>query len=136
MMLVHRSGDKNQTFASAEVINQIFITHNMQPEFRNWEERLEVDLLYDNEREYYFNFDFDAMLRGDAAARATYYKTRFDTASLTPNDIKRKEGESPYNTEESNLTYVQSGTMPAKMAGQQNLPVKPVESKPKVEVKP
>lgn len=120
MMLIHRSGDKNQTFASAEIIMQMFVTLSMQPEFENWEQRLKKDLLYDSEQDYYFKFDFDELMRGDSAARATYLKSRFDTASLTPNDIKRKEGESPYDNEESNQTYLGSGMMPAKMAGMRN----------------
>lgn len=132
LMLIHRSGDKNQTFASAEVINQMFITYNMQPEFECWEQRLKKDLLHESEKgDYYFNFDFDAIMRGDSAARASYYKARFDTASLTPNDIKRKEGENAYDNEESNQTYLVSGMMPAKLAG------KPVEpAKPAVPEKP
>lgn len=120
MMLIHRSGDKNQTFASAEVINQIFITHNMQPEFENWEQRLKVDLLYDSEDNYYFNFDFSAMIRGDMAAQAAYAKARFDTASWSPNDIRRNQGESPDPRPESNEVYIHSGALPAKMAGQYN----------------
>lgn len=132
MMLIHRSGDKNQTFASAEVVMQMFVTLSMQPDFENWEQRLKVDLLYDSEQEYYFKFDFDELMRGDSAARAAYYKARFQSASLTPNDIKRKEGETPYDNEESNLTYVGSGTLPAKLTGLQNKPVvepKQIESK-------
>lgn len=142
MMLIHRSGDKNQTFASAEVVMQMFVTLSMQPDFINWEQRLKKDLFYDSEQDYYAKFDFDELMRGDSAARAAYYKARFGTGSLTPNDIKRKEGESPYNNEESNLTYVEPGVVPAKLAGQQNQPAK-VErdvilnknDKPKEEVK-
>jgi HK97 family phage portal protein len=127
MMLIHRSGDKNQTFASAEIINQMFITHNMQPHFVNWEQRLNEDLLYDSERsKYYFNFNIDEIMRGDSVARAAYYNSRFQTASLTPNDIKRKEGETPYDNNESDATYLQSGMLPAKLAGQQAQPVKPI----------
>ena len=74
MMLIHRSGDKNQTFASAEVIMQMFISLNMQPEFENWEQRLKTDLLYDSESTYYFNFDFNALMRGDMKAQAEYNK--------------------------------------------------------------
>jgi HK97 family phage portal protein len=128
MMLIHRSGDKNQTFASAEVIMQMFISLNMQPEFENWEQRLKVDLLYDSEQDYYFNFDFNALMRGDMAAQAAYNKSRFETGSWSPNDIRVNSGESPRNDEESNTTYVQSGIVPAKLAGRQNQPVdKPKE---------
>ena len=132
MMLIHRSGDKNQTFASAEVINQMFITHNMQPEFVNWEQRLKFDLLYDSEQDYYFDFDFSAMMRGDMVAQGQYNKARFETGSWTPNDIRRNAGESPIDKPEANELYVQSGTLPAKLAGQQNQPSQPA----KPEVKP
>jgi HK97 family phage portal protein len=125
MMLIHRSGDKNQTFASAEVIMQMFISLNMQPEFENWEQRLKSDLLYDSESEYYFNFDFNALMRGDMAAQAAYNKSRFETGSWTPNDIRRNSGESPIDKPEANELYVQSGIVPAKLAGQQTNPTKP-----------
>jgi phage portal protein BeeE len=126
MMLIHRSGDKNQTFASAEVILQMFISLNMQPEFENWEQRLKTDLLYDSESAYYFNFDFNALMRGDKKAQAAYDKSRFQTGSWTPNDIRRNSGESPIDKPEADELYVQSGTMPARLAGKENQPVKPV----------
>lgn len=133
MMLIHRSGDKNQTFASAEVIMQMFISLNMQPEFENWEQRLKESLLLSYEQDYYFNFDFNALMRGDMAAQAAYNKSRFETGSWTPNDIRRNSGETPIDKPESNETYVQSGIVPARLAGQQNQPVKP--EVPKVEDK-
>lgn len=130
MMLIHRSGDKNQTFASAEVVMQMFITLNMQPEFENWEQRLKADLLYESESDYYFNFDFDALMRGDSAARASYYQARLGTSSLTPNDIKRKEGESPYmNKPECDEVYLASGIMPTKLAGKKQEAVDKPETK-------
>lgn len=132
MMLIHRSGDKNQTFASAEVIMQMFITLNMQPDFENFEQRLKVDLLYDSEQDYYFNFDFDELMRGDTAARASYYQARLNTGSLTPNDIKRKEGESPYSMEECDAVYIGSGIQAAKNVLN---PPEPA-AKPEVKVEP
>ena len=130
MMLIHRSGDKNQTFASAEVVMQMFITLNMQPEFENWEQRLKVDLMYDSEKDYYFNFDFNALMRGDMAAQAAYNKSRFETASWSPNDIRRNSGESPDNRPESDEVFVPSGIFPARLAGSQfNKVVEPKEPK-------
>lgn len=40
-------------------------------------------------------FDVTGLLRGDHAARATYYQARFNTASITPNEIRAAEGEAP-----------------------------------------
>jgi HK97 family phage portal protein len=134
LMLIHRSGDKNQTFASAEVLLQMFVTMNMQPEFENWEQRMKVDLLYDSERDYYFSFDFNALMRGDMTAQASYNKSRFETGSWTPNDIRKNSGESPIDKPEANELYVQSGIVPARLAGQQNQPVKP-DAKVKVKTK-
>ena len=136
MMLIHRSGDKNQTFASAEVVNQMFITHNMQPEFVNWEQRMQTDLLYESEQDYYFDFDFKEMMRGDMAAQGAYNKSRFDTGSWTPNDIRVNSGESPIDKPEANELYVQSGALPAKLAGLQNKPQEPAKPNEKLGDKP
>jgi HK97 family phage portal protein len=128
LILINRSGDKNQTYASAEQIISIFITHMMYPEFVNWEQCLNKDLLYDSEKStHYFDFDFDEMLRGDTKARAEYLLKRFQMASMSPDEIKIYEGENPTGTPEGKKYYLQSGMMPVEMAGKQiaNQSVKP-----------
>jgi HK97 family phage portal protein len=49
--------------------------------------------------------DLTALLRGDMQARANYYKTRFDIASLTPDEIREREGDNPYPGEVGNTAY-------------------------------
>lgn len=124
MILINRSGDKNQTFASAEQIISIFINHQMAPDFVCWEQVLNKDLLYASERnEYYCDFDFSALLRGDTKARAEYLLKRFQTASITPDEIRVSEGGSPTGTPEGKKYYLQSGMLPVDMAGKMNSPV-------------
>lgn len=129
LMLINRSGDKNQTFASAELINQIFVTHMMHPDLVCWEQVLNKDLLYDWERkEYFCSFDFDEMLRGDTKARAEYLTKRFGMASMSPDEVRIYEGENPTGTEEGKKFYLQSGMVPVEMASQ--VPTKLPETKP------
>lgn len=127
LILINRSGDKNQTYASAEQIISIFITHMMAPDFINWEQTLNSDMLYDSEKStYYFDFNFDFMLRGDTKARGEYLLRRFEMASMSPDDVRIYEGENPTGTEEGKKYYLQSGMLPVDMAGKQNVqqPVK------------
>lgn len=120
LILINRSGDKNQTYASAEQIISIFITHMMAPEFVNWEQTLNSDMLYDSEKfKYYFDFDFDFMLRGDTKARAEYLMKMFQMGSMSPDQIRVYEGMNPTGTEEGKKYYLQSGMMPIAMAGKQ-----------------
>jgi HK97 family phage portal protein len=71
-----------------------FVTYTLRP----WIERLEeawsrhMLLFQPNVR---IGFNVDGLLRGDHAARSEYYKTRFMTASMSPNDIAKAEGEPP-----------------------------------------
>ena len=94
----------------------------MWPNVRRWEGALERDLLYPSEVGVIdIDFDMDALMRGDVAARATYLKNRFDMASITPDGVRLYEGENPTGTEEGKQYYLQSGMMPVKMAGQKPL---------------
>lgn len=133
MVLIHRSGDKNQTFASSEVIKSIFVDFTVNPDCTNWEQTLIKTLLYDSEKSKYFiEFDLKALMRGDTSARTKYLKGRFETGSMSPDDIRRYEGEAPTGTEEGKLYYAGPGTMPLKMAGQQTSSI--VKPKPEEEL--
>ena len=118
LILINRMGDKSLTKgASAEVI-KMFIDFQMAPDFVCWEQTLNKDLLYESEkRKYYIDFDFGALLRGDPEARSAYLQKRFETASITPNEIRLSEGESPTDTEEGDMYFLQSGMVPVHMAG-------------------
>lgn len=82
------------TFTNIEHQGIEFVTDTMLPWYVNWEQELGVQLLLEAEQdEYYFEFNVDGLLRGDAKTRAEYYGKRFATASMSPNDIRRAENE-------------------------------------------
>jgi len=116
-MLGH-SGDKNSTFASSENFFMSFVRNTMTPNCTRWEQALERDLFYPSEiGDYCIDFEMDEMMRGDAQARAQYLKARFEMASMSPDEIRSYEGENPTGTEEGKKYYLQSGMLPADMAG-------------------
>ncbi len=121
LVLINRSGDKNQTFASAEQIISMFVTHQMNPEFTNYEQEMGRTLLYPSEQgEYYIEFDVDGIMRGDSAARANFYKSLFGTASITIDEIRAKEHMSPLPNGEGKKVYILNQMIPLEEAGQQS----------------
>jgi len=124
-------GDKAPTYASAEQFFMSFKVHTMSPIVSRWEGASERSLLFPGEvGNTIVDFDMDSMMRGDATARAAYLLARFGMASITPDGICLYEGENPTGTEEGKKLYLQSGMMPANMAGQ-----KPLAPQPAKEVK-
>ena len=118
LMLINRSGDKNQTFASAEQIFTLFATIQMNPHYTNWEQQLGESLLYPSERdEFYFDFDTDAIMRGDSTARANFYNALFKTAAITPDEIRAKEHMSPLEAGQGKKVYILNQYVPIEMAG-------------------
>lgn len=118
-------GDKAPTYASAEQFFMSFKVHTIAPNVSCWEGDMDRTLLYPSEEgKIEIDFDMDSMLRGDAAARAAYLKARFEMASITPDGVCLYEGENPTGTEEGKQLYLQSGMLPARLAGQKPLPSK------------
>jgi HK97 family phage portal protein len=93
--------DKTSTYASAEQFFIAHVVHSLGPWIERWEQAITRDLLTEKElREGYFaKFSVQALLRGDAAARAAYYKASLGTASSpgwnSPNDVRRLEDQDP-----------------------------------------
>jgi len=76
-----------------------FWTGTMLPYAELWEAGIEYTLLgqglpgADDLLEP--EFDMDRMMRGDAAARSAYYASRTQWGSLTPNEVREREGDQP-----------------------------------------
>ena len=118
LMLINRSGDKNQTFASAEQILSMFVTLQMNPHYVMWEQQLKKTLLSPSEyNRYYFDFDTDAIMRGDAKSRSEYYKNMFSVAGITPDEIRSKEHMSPLENGAGKKPYILNQMIPLEMAG-------------------
>ena len=111
-------GDKAPTYASSEQFFILFKVITMQPNVKCWEDSMERDLLYPSEiNNIKIDFDLDTIMRGDAAARMTYLKGRFETASITPRGIQLFEQENPSSEEGADKLYIMSNMVPLKDAG-------------------
>lgn len=93
----HKIGDlEKATFSNIEHQSIDFVVSTMMPWFVLWEQWLKKQLLSESDKKKYdFKFVVTALLRGDAATRASYYNTRFQIGSLSPNDIRELEEQNP-----------------------------------------
>lgn len=128
LILIGHSGDKNSTYASAEQLMQSFMTYTMGPWIVAWEQCMCDKLLYwqTSEKDYYIDFDVSAIMRGDSAARSAYYKARFELGSMSPDEIRAKEGDSPIADGSGKKYYLMTNLLPLDMIGKE---IKPVSQK-------
>jgi HK97 family phage portal protein len=91
----HLVGDlERATFANIEQQSLEFVTYTLTPYAESAEASIEYSLLGDDEG-LDPEFDLSRFLRGDQAARSTFYKGLFGVGALSPNDIRIREGENP-----------------------------------------
>lgn len=105
-----------------------FLTDTMLPHFTNWVQELSVQLMTEDEQdEYFFEFMEVALLKGDAKTRGEYIGKRFNTGSLSPDDIREIENENPIGADKGGDRYfVPANLMPLdrvdEMAGKDRSP--------------
>lgn len=87
--------DKTATYASAEQMFLAHVIHTLLPWYTRIEQSANVNLLSEAEREqgYYLKFLPNALMRGAAADRASFYSTALGsgghgTAWMTPNEVR------------------------------------------------
>lgn len=85
------------TFSNIEQQAIDFVVSSLVPWLVRIEQSISRDLFSaaDRKRGYFAEFNVMGLLRGDATARANYYKARFETGSITPNQIRALENENP-----------------------------------------
>ena len=118
---VHKLSNLSRaTFNNIEHMSQEFVTDTLLPIVRRREQELERKLLSPSERgKLQIRYNLDSRLRGDSKARAELYTARFNTASITPNEIREKEDENPI--EGGDKRYVPANMIDA------NLPPTPLQ---------
>lgn len=93
-----------------------FATHTIRPWLTRIEKRINMQLFGPREAtSYYAEFNMDALLRGDAASRATFYSSMRNIGVLNANEIRAKENMNPYSGGERYL--VQGAMIPVEQAG-------------------
>lgn len=105
--VLSKGGD---TYNNTEHRNLQFLQTTLLPYIRRIEQSLNSCLLTRAERrEYYIEFDFNGLLRGDMKTRSEYYRNMRNIAGITVNEMREKE----------NLPRVEGGDdlhMPLNMA--------------------
>lgn len=74
-----------------------FLTDCMMPHFVRWEMALNTQLLtVDEQKEYFFKFDVDDILRADMKSRFEAYASAVTSRIFNPNECREKEDMNPY----------------------------------------
>ena len=83
--------EKSTTWGSG--IEQLligFVIYTLMPWIVAWEQAITRDLIVAPEA-YFPKFNLNALLRGDSAQRATFYKTMVGLHAMTPNEVRERE---------------------------------------------
>ncbi len=106
------------TFSNIEEMNQEYVTYTLTPWLKRWEQTCNRKLLLPFEKQiFFFEFLLNALLRGNSASRAAYFKERFYLGSMSPNDIREYENENPIEDDGADKYYIQQNMIPMELAG-------------------
>jgi len=83
-----------------------FVTDTVVPNVERIEQQFKAKLFFEDELDYFVDMDVDYLLRGQSDKRAAYYAQRFQVGSITPNQIRQREGENPETDEFMNKYYL------------------------------
>ncbi|VVG70934.1 phage portal protein [Pandoraea apista] len=81
------------TFSNIEQLSLEFVKYTLTPWIRRWEQRMNLTLLSQAERErgLYLKFNLDALLRADIKSRYESYKIGLESRILNANECREKE---------------------------------------------
>lgn len=97
------------TFNNVEQLGINFVQYSLIPWLRVWEQAVWQKLLTPDEQESLFvEHNVDALLRGDVAARATFYQSMTAAALMTRNECRKYENLPPV---EGGDTFLVQGAM-------------------------
>lgn len=88
-------GDLSRSnFANIEQQSIDFVQHTLLPWLRRFESAFSRDLLVDDDK-HFAEFDTRGLMRGDAAARASYYSTLWNLGVASVNELRAWENLNP-----------------------------------------
>ena len=83
------------TYNSVENLSKEFVSYTIKLRIEAIESEIEFKY-FDDDLTYEVRADLDSLMRGDSAARSEYYRTLFNAGALSPNEIRKKEGDNSY----------------------------------------
>lgn len=117
------------SFSNIESEQISFVTDSILPWLVRFEQNYNMQLLTDSDKELsgrgrlYFKHIVEGLLRGDAAARGTFYKAMFDVGAMSVNEIRAKEDMDPVDGGDIHL-------VPLNMTSLENAGKPPAAPKP------
>jgi len=85
------------TFSNMEQLSQMFVNYTIMPLCETIESEFNRKIFFEVEKDKYSTrFNLDGLLRGDVAARSSYYTTMRNVLAMSPNEIRIKENMNPY----------------------------------------
>lgn len=85
------------TFGNMEQLSQMFVNYTIMPLCETIEAEFNRKIFFEAEKgKYITRFNLDGLLRGDIAARSSYYTTMRNVLAISPNEIRIKENMNPY----------------------------------------
>lgn len=79
------------TFSNVEELGRSFVEYSLNPWLETWEQAIAHKLLAPDDDEYYAEHNVDALMRGNAQARASYYTQMIASAVMTRNEARKLE---------------------------------------------
>jgi len=95
----HMIGDlSHATFSNIEQQAIDFVTNSLRPWLVRWEQNLNNQIIPAHmQAEYFYEFNVNALLRGDFDTRSKGYRTFIEMGAMTPNEVRALEN---FNTVE------------------------------------
>ena len=90
---LYKLNDGKQAYASNDQNNTDYAVSTLQPKVTQWEQEVSYKLLTDSQlgRGLWLRKNMMAVLRGDMAARATWYQTMLQEGPYSVNDVRQLE---------------------------------------------
>jgi HK97 family phage portal protein len=130
----HLVGDLTRSsFSNIEQQSIDFVQHTLLPWCRRFENAFARDLIVEDDK-YFAEFDTRGLLRGDAAARASYYSSMYNLGVASINEIRSWENLNPI--EGGDLRFVQLNMQTLDQANVTATATKEPEAEPQVEEQP
>jgi HK97 family phage portal protein len=128
LILLQRTEKATSWGTGIEQFMLAFIIHTIMPWVVRWEQRMNLSLLSETDRQQYFiGFELKGLLRGDAAARTTLYQAMFNMGALSANDILRLEDMNP--STDGDRKYVPLNMVPVDLVDKVLLKNNPVQQR-------
>lgn len=118
----HKVGDLGDaTFGNISEQSVEYVGDTLMPWTNRWERNVMIKLLTQKERDagLFVKFSFQSLLRADVELRGAFYTTQFNTASITPNEIRALEERNPI--EGGDTAFVQLNMVPLEDAGNMSI---------------